>query len=104
MIFYSEGNPTCLLVTKNGGIRKRPKMKFSTAELALARCRENGSNLFYTAHRLKVNNAPKIPTDQTASPRWTANAAALCQHGLELNISSSAFVWPFLLNSTFVCH
>jgi hypothetical protein len=54
-IFCSEGNPICLLVTNKGGIRQSDKLRFPTAELALAWCRQNGSNLFYTPLRLEVN-------------------------------------------------
>jgi hypothetical protein len=54
-MFCSEGNPICIFVTNKGGIHKRQKMRFPSAEPALAWCRENGSKLFYTALRLDAN-------------------------------------------------
>ena len=54
-IYYVEGNPVALLITNKLGRMAESKMRFATAELALAWCRKNLATLVYLSVNLQSN-------------------------------------------------
>jgi hypothetical protein len=54
-MFFTEGNPTALLVTTIGRRRNKDSLVFHDAHEALSWCQSNGSNLFYTATNITLS-------------------------------------------------
>lgn len=55
IMFFNEGNPVAMLVTKKAGRRNVGGLKFATAEQALAWCRENSTMMVYCPVNLAGN-------------------------------------------------
>ena len=55
ILFFNEGNPVAVLLTRIAGKHKTKPMKFPQAEAALAWCRDSGAMMVYCPVALSRN-------------------------------------------------